>query len=491
LKIWKYRPKDSFALPLDCFRIGVGSLTLLYFFRTIFEAPYYLAHDGFINHELLQHIFWFTWQPIFHPSMSTPVVQMILSLGILFSLFLIIGFRPRLSAFILYIMVVCLYRYQFLVFFVDDVIMHLLLFWCFILPVGNTLKLIPWLKNKHNLSQWKEIKVESLGLSLFLFNIALIYFVAGVSKFTSSLWLDGVAVLAVLKLPMAWFSAYSLEDYEILLKIGNYLALILEAPFALLVLLKPWSRLKLLLGLLLVIFHLFIIVTLDVPFANLGCLTLVPLIFRHEVMDLFFKKNKSSEISNVSIKNYRIANRLALIMVFFLTGAMMCQLAQGQWRNAKRDTGKSTVSETKISSAESGGIIQTGFYAGLWAMGLAQGYRLLDWIDERNFHQTITIFGNDKILSTRLVPPGMRGNLMMTYISDITWMHVHPEFLEQLKKDVKKRLKSVYCRNFDKKTKIVVTQSLTKIDSFRPLYRPAETILKFECENFKLLVTKD
>jgi hypothetical protein len=429
--------------------------------------------------------------------MSTGFIQAILSLGMLFSLFLTIGFRSRLFAFILYVMVVCLYRYQFLVFFVDDVIMHLLLFWCFILPLGKTLNLIPWLKNHHIMSQWKEVKVDSFGLNLLLYNIALIYFVAGVSKFTSALWLEGVALLAVLKLPMGWFSSYPLEEFETLLKTGNYLALILETPFALLVFLKPWSKFKFVLSFLLAIFHLFIIVTLDVPIANLGCLVLVPILFRHELMDLFLKKDqRTNNPGELRVKNEKIAHTLALVMVFFLTGAMMCALTQGQWRKAKRITGKNTVAQVRAASAESGGIIQTGFYAGLWAMGLAQGYRLLDWIDERNFHQKITILENDVVrpphfLGPYLVPFGMRGNLMLTYISDVTWMHVHPDQTARLRKDVEHRLKALYCRNFEKKTRVEVIQSLSKIDSFKPNYSRGERILNFHCENFKLQAFKD
>lgn len=489
-----FRPGNTFALPLDCFRIGVGILSFFYFVRAFYEAPYFLGQDSLINHQLVQTIFWYTWQPLFYPSMSTAAIQIILSIGMLFSLFLVIGFYSRFFAFILYLMVVCIYRYQFLVFFVDDVIMHLLLFWCFLLPTGKTLNLLAWLRNKEIIHQWMKTKTDGLILNLFLYNIALIYFVAGVSKTSSRLWIEGVALFAVLKLPMGWFSDYPLEAHEMWIRVGNYLALTIEPIFILLVVLKPWSKLKMFLGLSLAFFHLFIILTLDVPFANLGCLILVPIIFREELMDLISKyKTETSDASEVILPNNRLAKLLAIFMVVFLTGAMTCALTQNQWRSAKRVSGKDTQAEVRAFSADTGGKLQTFFYSGLWVMGLAQGYRLLDWIDERNFHQKVTVFENHdsfkkEYTRSSLVPAGMRGSLILTYISDVTWMYVDPDQINGLRRDIRQRLSAMYCKKLKNKTDVEVWHALTRVDSFQVKYNKPEILLKFSCEEFKTLV---
>lgn len=482
---------NTFALPLDCFRVGVGILSFLYFCRVFYEAPYFLGNNSLINHQLVKKIFWFTWQPLFHPSMSTTTIQIILSIGIIFSLLLTIGFQSRVISFILYIMAVCLYRYQFLVFFVDDVVMHLLLLWCFLLPTGKTLNLLQWLRSKEVMIQWQREKTDSFALHLLLYNIALIYFVAGLSKFSSRLWIDGTALLAVLKLPMGWFSTYNLETYETWLRAGNYLTLLFEPLFVLLVFLRAWCKVKVFLGICLVFFHLFIILTLDVPIANIGCLVFVPLIFRQELMVLVLKtKAEKTELAQVSFKNSRFSNIFALLIAIFLTGAMFCALTQNQWRKAKRVSGHDSIAEVKASSADSGGVVQTFFYGGLWIMGLAQGYRLLDWIDERNFHQTVTIIeehGSKKKKYSRegLVPIGMRGSLIFTYISDVTWMYVGPEHIDSLRQDIRQRLSSQYCHKLKEKTDVKVWHSLTRIDSFTPKYSQPEILFKFTCENFK------
>lgn len=482
----------TYALPLDLFRIGVGLLSLIYFIRTIYESKYFLRQDGFLNHELVQKIFWYTWQPLFNPQMSPLSINVILSVGVILSLCLIIGLRTRLSSFFLYFLVVCIYRYQFLVFFVDDVIMHLLLFWCMILPTGHTLNLVSWFKNKKIMDDWKKAKTDSFALNLFLYNIALIYFIAGVSKFSSKLWLDGVALLAVLKLPLGWFSQYPLEDYETLIKIGNYLALTMEPLFVLIVFLKPWNKFKMFLGIGICLFHLTILLTLDIPIANIGCLLLIPIIFRHEIMELLFHQVSKKENDQVRVIHHsHFAKVVALLMVVLLTGAMSCALTQEQWRSAKRVTGKNIEAQVRDSSADSGGLMQTGFYAGLWAMGLAQGYRLLDWIDERNFYQKVTVREDDgtsvKFFSrSNLVPIGMRGSLMMTYISDVTWMYVDPDHIENLRLDIRTRLSRFYCRSIKNKTSVEVWHTLTRIESFVPIYNKPEPLLKFSCQDSKL-----
>ncbi len=378
--------------------------------------------------------------------------------------------------------------------FVDDVVMHLLLFWCFLLPTGNTLNLLPWLKDRRIINRWMETKTESFVLNLFLYNIALIYFIAGVSKTSSRLWIEGIALFAVLKLPMGWFSNYMFEDHETWLRVANYLALTIEPIFILLIFLKSWSRTKLLLGVTFVFFHAFIILTLDVPFANLGCLFLAPLIFREELMDLLRRyKTKNDIVIEAPIPNEWFAKFLALFTVVFLTGAMTCALTQNQWRSAKRVTGKDNVAEVRSASADTGGKIQTFFYSGLWMLGLAQGYRLLDWIDERNFHQTVTVIedastSKKEYTRSSLVPVGMRGSLILTYISDVTWMYVDPDHISNLRQDIKQRLKARYCNRIKNKTDVEVWQALTRIDSFKVKYNQPVILLKFTCEKFKTLV---
>ena len=476
---------NTYALPLDIFRLAVGFLSIIYFARAIFDAPYFFEQAGLINHELVLDIFWYTWQPLFHPSMPDVLIYLIFILGIILSLCLTIGIKSKLVAFLLYSIVVCMYRYQFLVFFVDDVVMHLLLFWCFILPTGNTLILSDWIRNKEIINKWKSIKVDGFTTKILLINIALIYFVAGVSKYTSPLWLNGIALFATLKLPLAWFAQYPLENFSTIFQVGNYLALVFEPLFVLLVVLKPWNKIKLFLGTSFFLFHLTIMLTLDISTANIGCIILTPIVFRHEIMDLI---GKSKQTTQDIIIPTRFTNNLAIFMIIFLIGAMSCALIQDQWRTAKRSSGKEPTAQTNISSADSGGKIQTFFYGGLWIIGLAQGYRLLDWIDERNYYQKVTIHEEENYKKKRyerksLVPNGMRGSLIMSYISEVTWMYVNPERVEELREDIRKRMKAMYCRNKKPDTKVKVWHEIGRVNSFDFKPDAPEVLMNFKCVN--------
>lgn len=480
---------EYYHLPIDLFRIGVGALSFIYFFRTFLEIPYFLGNEGFINHRLVQSIFWYTWQPLFHPSTPDLVIKFIILLAMIFSVLMVIGYKSRLLALILFFICSSSYRYQFLVFFVDDVVMHLLLFWCFLLPTGKTLTLLEWLKDKSVTGKWLGFKTRGSLVNLLLINIGLIYFVAGISKYSSTLWLDGVALYAILKLPLGWFTHFNLEGYNTIIKIGNYLALSIEPLFVLIVLLKDWSKIKIYLGVMLFLFHLFIIATLDVPMANLGCIILAPIMFRNEIVQII-KKRKEQKINHVITVEKKRDRYIGYVMMFFLTGAMFATLFQDQWRQAQRDTKSKSYAEVSQSSAETGGKLQTFFYGGLWLMGLAQGYRLLDWIDERNFHQKIKIYeiknnGKREKLDHLLAPIGMRGSLILTYISGVTWMHVDSEYTEVLNQDVRQNLANVYCKKINRNAKIQVWQSLTRIYSFQTQYNRFENILNFSCTNLK------
>src|SRR5262245_8511720 len=115
------RPTD--ALPLDLFRILVGALVFAYFMRTFFEAQDFSNPDGLIDHELSRELFWYTRISFFPASMSLVAFQTIFLMACLCSLALIVGYRVKVCAAILYVIAVCTYRWNFLVMYVDDSIM--------------------------------------------------------------------------------------------------------------------------------------------------------------------------------------------------------------------------------------------------------------------------------------------------------------------------------------------------------------------------------
>src|SRR6185369_11991042 len=175
------RPTD--ALPLDIFRVLVGVVVFVYFLQILLAAADFSSPDGLIDHELSQKLFWFTRIGLFHPGLSLRFFQIVFVVACLCSVALIVGYRVKLAAFILYVIAVCTYRWNFLVMYVDDSVMHLSLFWLLVLPVGRTLVLKQWRADRRAAwERWKYEKVPSFTVRCLLWNLALIYIVAGLWK---------------------------------------------------------------------------------------------------------------------------------------------------------------------------------------------------------------------------------------------------------------------------------------------------------------------
>src|SRR5438876_8899100 len=63
---------ETYALPLDLFRILGGLLCVAYFFAVLLQVEDFSNPDGLLDHVLLQRIFWFTRLSLFHPGMTLP-----------------------------------------------------------------------------------------------------------------------------------------------------------------------------------------------------------------------------------------------------------------------------------------------------------------------------------------------------------------------------------------------------------------------------------
>ncbi|HQY62410.1 MAG TPA: hypothetical protein PK141_13510, partial [Polyangiaceae bacterium] len=221
------------AFPLELFRVAVGLVATAYFARLAWEAGDIVAADGLYDHALSRDIFWFTAQPLFHTWMGAAWVRSVYALGAVASLALAAGARARLSAAVAYVVAVCSYRYSFLVVSVDDAVVHLLLAWMILLPVGRTLGPSLLVRpSREGLHDALHARAPGLGVRLLLANVALVYLVAGLTKWRSPLWLQGDALLAVLKLPASFWPEQFSAEQSWLLRPFNWAGLAIEPLFA-------------------------------------------------------------------------------------------------------------------------------------------------------------------------------------------------------------------------------------------------------------------
>ena len=501
--------QDTDALPLDIFRILVGVLSLGYFLRTLCEAPYFSGPDGLIDHQLSVRIFGFTSGQPFGPQTTLPIFQITFVIASIASCSLILGYRVKFAAAIAYVIAVFTYRWNFLVMYVDDSIMHLMLWWILLLPVGRTLVLGDWLANREQAwRRWKEEKVPGANLRLFLCNLALLYLVAGLWKWTSPMWREGTALYAVLKLPISRTPDFWGPQHLALLKIATWLGLILESLFAFIVVLPKRSAVKYALVAGLLSFHLGIISTVGLPVANFACLAALVLLLRDELMEWIRRRDRRTFLPARNAEP-ELSNTVAIAFMVTLTMAMLSSVLVVPWRMPGRvvevpsgvrtflgrdgaeDTAMASIQqESRRDEVEGLGTLQRAFFAPLWSIGIAQQYQLFNWIDDRNFHvrleapSFVSSAANHEIDLQILFPKSTRSALLQTYLEDITWMKIPDHDRSELKKSILQRLAKSYCRRSRVGGTMEVYSTLERINPKSVQHNEQrEFIMQFSCED--------
>jgi hypothetical protein len=468
------------ALPVDLFRGMVGLLALGYCARQLGEVDLYWGPHSLVPHAVSRSVFAFTWQPLFPLDASTSWVTALFGTGCVLAVGIVLAIFPRLCALGLYAIVVCAYRYDFLVLFVDDVVVHLLLFWVVLLPVGSTLSVTDLLRNRQgSWAKWRNARVSGTTVRLFLVNLALLYLVAGLSKWGSPLWRSGDAIYAVLRLPMSRLSELVNDAYVPFLRYLDYSTLVVEPLLGVGILVSSNRAARIGLVMSLLVFHLGIAVAVDVPFANLGCLCAIPLLWR---------SSDRGRLPRDRRKGAGIASAVGIVVLVLLGGAMLGSLTGPAWRSPGLVEGRGKPSFVEGASAETGGPLQTAFFGSLWCLGLAQQYRLLDWIDDRNFH-VITRFRvtpNDGSSPT-LVPGGailphdMRTNLLLSYLGGVTWMPLPPRGVLPVRHDIENRIARRACQILQTNADVELEAEYTRVDPRQPSHSERATLAAFRC----------
>jgi hypothetical protein len=496
------------ALPLDLFRVLVGVLVFAYFLRTFLEARDYSGPDGLIDHQLTQRMFWFTRMGLFQPGLSLQFFQTIFLIACLCSWAVILGYRVKLFAAILYVIAVSTYRWNFLVMYVDDSIMHLALFWLLLLPVGRTMVLTEWLTDRGGAWQrWKRERVSGGAVRCLMWNLALIYLVAGLWKWTSPMWRNGTALYAIFKLPISLRPDFWGPQHLPMLRVLNYSALILEPLFPLIFILPRGHRAKYALLLALLGFHVGTLLTLRIPFANLACCGALFVPFGGELMDRL-RREPVEPSSLQSPLHMGFSSAVALIFVTVLTLAMLTSTVLPEWRSPTgRQYGSIFVGQSALPSMisdnllhsrtlhahrindEGLGRLQWTFFSVLWCIGIAQQYQLFNWIDQRNYslhYEVIESPGNKsncRVDPQTLCLQSARGVLLQFYLHGITWMRIPPQHQTELRSSLHVRFARRYCEQFHPKGDVAVYSTLERIiPGANRVEEDHELFMKFSCD---------
>lgn len=481
--------KPVAALPIDMFRVLVGLLSTVYFIHLALQTGDITSPDGLIDHRLVRDIFWYTKMGLFHPGISANEFRAIFSLAACASLALAAGWRPKLMAALMFVIAVSAYRWNFLVIYVDDGIMHLAMFWILLLPVGRTLVLTDFLRNRERaVERWRGAMVPGGAVRAFLISLTLVYVVAGMWKWTSPMWRSGTALFAALQTPVAWMPWMWTRAQLPFISAADYTTLILEPAFPLMFVLRrnhpiKWGLLVMMIG-----FHVGIIATMKVPYANIACLAAIPIIFREELM-LFINRGRTIATNHIQPLSARICAVGSVSFVTVLTLAMMGEAAVPAWRGPNRAE-EAAVSQTRTTRhAGFLGSQHNPMYLPLWGIGIAQSYRLFDWIDDRNFRLRYSVTevrydGSIRSVDPEEIFPGsIRGVLLQTYMHDVTWGSIPRERADEVKIALFTRFARRYCKLHRNAGDISVNASVGRVSVDAPVPLPAPApFLRFSCD---------
>lgn len=414
--------KRTHALPLDLFRIAAGLLCVAYFTQQWLIARDFAAPDGYLDHDLQARIYWFTRLSLFQPGTSLLFIRAALAAAWLACWGVVAGWRVRSCAAVAWAVAVSLFRWNLLVMEVNDFIIHLLLVWMMLLPLGKTLTLESWRREGAGArARWLRVEVPGAAVVCVLANACLVYLIAGPTKLASAYWRSGFALYATLRLDVSHTRDLWGARHLPLLMLFTYGALAIEIALPFLLLRPKGSRLKCLGGLCQAGLHLGIATAFGLVYVNLAMLATSLLFFREEIMDALGAAPATAAEARIPA-----SGKAGLVLVTLIALAV----ARG------------------IPVL---GALKAPAYLVLWAGGMFQDYRLFDWIDSKNVHvdyEAVSLAPGRPPRSfdgRRIFPSTMQHLLLQAYLHDVRWVYVPCRYRPALKESIMLRSARLYC----------------------------------------------
>ena len=427
-----------YALPLDIMRVLAGSVLFVYFLNALREASDFSDPDGLIDHRLCIRLFPPTRISLFQPGMPGRVFRAVYLGACVAAVLVIVGYHPRPAAAYLFAAAVSTYRWNVLAAYLDDSIVHLFCLWLLLLPVGNTLNLPDLLDAgavttagawTAAIADWSTETVPGAAPRAFMANMALIYLVAGLYKFSSPMWRNGSAMHAALKMAIARTPDFWTIRYRSLLRLVTHAALVLEPLFVLIFVLPTNSTAKWALMAAAIVFHAGIIATLKISYSNALMLAALAIPFAPEIVQTALQpaaQTPTTATGNAPAEAaaLTLVTLLAIMSIWQAVRAWLQLPKPGQpysrsgWANPVR--------------------------ALLWLAGIFQSYRLFDWVDARNYHVRYEVWKlssprAEPVEARELFPDSMRHLLLQSYLLDNIWLQMEGEKREAVRRSLLER----------------------------------------------------
>ena len=233
---------------------------------------------------------------------SSIEIHIIFLIGILFSIFLIIGYKSKLSHLIVAIIIIGIHSQVTAVANSGDMFLTSMLVWTLFLPLGKSLSLDALIKS---LKDFKELKVEELNnrkkginrpvqiksIAYFavLLQISAIYFLSALNRIGAPSWEKGTAFYDMHQLDTFITSfGYYIRDYinYPISKIFTYSSLYLEYSIPFLLLLPFYQHILRLIAIItLTIFHIMINLSINVGLFSPTMIATFPLLIDKKIIN--------------------------------------------------------------------------------------------------------------------------------------------------------------------------------------------------------------
>lgn len=451
------------ALPLDVFRVFAGAVLFVYFLRTLRQGRDFTDPDGLIDHGLCAKLLPPTRWSLFQPGMPGSVFRLAHVGACAASLCVVAGFHPRASAAYLFLVAASTYRWNVLAAYLDDAIVHVVCLWLVLLPVGSTLALPnlfapappPAGVAGDSLAlpaDWLAATVPGIAPRAFLANMALVYLVAGLYKFTSPMWRNGSAMHAALKMPVSRAPEFWTLRHRWTLRLVTWAALVLEPLFVLIFILPDGSPAKWALGACAAVFHLGIVATLKIPYSNLLMLAALAVPFGSEITGLAALAAAVPPLDPGPFPVVPVAAAPPPSPTEFAALALIAALVlMFAWEAVR--------TRRRLGRPYAAGAWSNPVCPVLWLAGIFQSYRLFDWVDDRNYHvryelrrlaqpsappaappvappvaQTST--SPAPAAARSLFPDGMRYLLLQSYLLGNVWLQLDDRALAAVRRSL-------------------------------------------------------
>jgi hypothetical protein len=171
-----------------------------------------------------------------------------------------------------------------------------------------------------------------------------------------------------------------------------------------------------------------------------------------------------------------------MLTILLLVAAMAGEATVPSWRGAQR-LEPTAARDGRVGFAHSGHNL---FYAPLWVIGLAQSYRLFDWIDDRNWdvRYKVTVAdatGDEQVDPAEMFPSSTHGILLQSYLHGLTWGRVAPDRVDELRTTIAERVALRYCARFPRLHRVVVRAAVRRIRDTTDRTAPWHALMRFGC----------